>query len=328
MTPRTAAALALALLAGPALAGDPLVEAMPLDPNAPLSLGIGKPNGDKLARKAKADLEPYLSRVLKRPVKVEILPDYDALSAALADGKVDIAWITPLAFVHAAQRRADVAAIAKALRGGKLFYRAAFVVRSDSPVRSLADLAGKKVAYVSKSSSSGYLFPRAVLSSQGKDPDRFFREAIFTGDHPGVCQAVRTGKAEVGATFSDEPVKGKKPQVDGCADSPPMGDFRIVAASGPIPNDVIGARPEFDDRLVTPVLGAFGGMARTDEGRRILKDVFHADAWGVAVDGDFKAIYEVMGVKSAPKVPVLPAVDEPPPPPPPKKKAKAKKKAR
>jgi phosphonate transport system substrate-binding protein len=327
MTPRTAAALALALLSEPALAGDPLVEAMPLDPNAPITLGIGKPNGDKLARKAKAELEPYLSKVMKRPVKVEILPDYDALSAALADGKVDIAWITPLAFVHAAQRRADVTAIAKAMRAGKLFYRAAFVVRLDSPARSLADLAGKKVAYVSKSSSSGYLFPRALLSSQGKDPDRFFREAIFTGDHPGVCQAVRTGKAEVGATFSDEPAKGKQAQVDGCADSPPMGDFRIVSASGPITNDVIAARPDFDERLVTPVLGALGGMARTDEGRRILKGVFHADAWGVAVDGDFKAIYEVMGVKSAPRVPVLPAAPEPAPPPP-KPKAKAKRKTR
>lgn len=324
MTPRTAA-LALAILAGPALAGDPLTEALPLDPNAPISLGIGKPNGDKLARKAKAELEPYLSEALKRPVKVEILPDYDALSAALADGKVDIAWITPLAFVHAAQRRADVTAVAKAMRGGRLYYRAAFVVRPDSPARSLGDLAGKKVAYVSRSSSSGYLFPRALLSSQGKDPDRFFREAIFMGDHPGVCQAVRTGKAEVGATFSDEPARGKQAQVDGCADSPPMSDFRIVAASGPIPNDVIAARPDFDERLVIPVLGAFGRMGRTEEGRRILKGVFRADAWGVAVDGDFKSVYEVMGVKSAPKVPVLPAVEEPAPPPPPPMKARKKR---
>jgi phosphate/phosphite/phosphonate ABC transporter binding protein len=324
MTRRIAVALALALVAGPARAGDPLVEALPLDPNAPITLGIGKPNGDKLAHKAKADLEPYLSKALKRPVTVEILPDYDALSTALADGKVDLAWITPLSFVHAAQRRADVTAIAKAMRAGKLFYRAAFVVRSDSPLRTLADLAGKKVAYVSRSSSSGYLFPRALLTSQGKDPDRFFRETIFTGDHPGVCQAVRTGKANAGATFSDEPPKGKTAQVDGCADSPPMSDFRIVASSGPIPNDVIAARPDFDERLVTPVLGALGGMARTEEGRRVLKGVFHADAWGVAVEGDFKAIYEVMGVRSAPKVPVLPAaVDEPEPAAP---KAKSKKK--
>jgi phosphate/phosphite/phosphonate ABC transporter binding protein len=323
MTPRSAAALALALLAGRALAGDPLVEPMPFDPAAPITLGIGKPNGEKLARRAQAELGPYLTRAMKRPVKVEILPDYDALSSALADGTVDIAWITPLAFVHAAQRRTDVTAVAKAMRGGKLFYRAAFVVRSDSPARTLADLAGKKVAYVSRSSSSGYLFPRALLASQGKDPDRFFGEAILAGDHPGVCQAVRTGKAEVGATFSDEPPKGRQPRVDGCADSPPMTDFRIVAASGLIPNDVIAARPDLDERLLTPLLGSFGGMARTDEGRRILKDVFHADAWGVAVEGDFTAIYEVMGVTSAPHVPALRAVEEPAPPAP---KAKAGKK--
>jgi hypothetical protein len=78
MTPRSAAALALALLAGRALAGDPLVEPMPFDPAAPITLGIGKPNGEKLARRAQAELGPYLTRAMKRPVKVEILPDYDA----------------------------------------------------------------------------------------------------------------------------------------------------------------------------------------------------------------------------------------------------------
>ena len=51
----------------------------------------------------------------------------------------------------------------------------------------------------------------------------------FDRGRPGE-RAARLG--EVGATFSDEPPKGKQPQVDGCADSPPMSDFRIVAASG------------------------------------------------------------------------------------------------
>ena len=291
---KTSLGAAALLLATTVQAGDPLLEAMPLDPKAPITLGIGRPNGDAHARKARADLEPYLSGVLSRPVKVQILPDYDALARALADGKVDIAWTTPLAFVIAAERHRDVTAIAKAMRGNELFYRAALIVRADSPIQGLDQLQGRRVAWVSRSSSSGYLFPRALLASQGHDPDRWFTSEIFAGDHPNVCQAVRERRVDVGATFADEPQRGRPLQADGCAESPPMGDFRVVAAGGPIPNDVIAARPGFDDRLVEPVLGAFARMSRDEEGKRILREDFHADGWGVAVAGDFKVVQDLL----------------------------------
>jgi len=296
MKNRALVALALsAALSPPArAAGAPAAPMLPLDANAPISFGVSQPNGPKRAADAKTLLEPYLTEAMKRPVKVVILQNYEDVTQGLASGQVDLAWVEPAAFVAAQKKNREVQAVAKALRRGKLFYRAAIFVRLDSPAQSLADLKGKNVAWVSKSSASGYLFARALLSSNGLDPDALFKSQSFAGDHPKVCEAVREKRADAGATFSDERPAGEKPLPDGCADSPPASDFRILALSAPIPNDVVAARPGFDEQVTETALQVFARMSQTEAGRQILRDVFHVDGWGVAVEGDFAAVTEAM----------------------------------
>ena len=123
----------------------------------PIKFGIAQPYGDEQAVKAKAAIEPYLSTALGCVVTVVVHPSYEALSEALATNAVDLAWITPLAFVQASQKNPDVSALSKAMRrgGGGLSYRAVFFARKDAPMKTLADLKGKKMAWVSQSSTSG-----------------------------------------------------------------------------------------------------------------------------------------------------------------------------
>jgi len=298
-----AAALLLVLAPRARAAGAPASSMLPLAPNAPITFGVSQPNGPKRAAEAKALLEPYLTDAMKRPVKVVILPSYEDLTRALSSGEVDLAWVEPLAFVAAQKKNREVQAVAKALRHGKLFYRAAVFVRADSPFQSLADLKGKSIAWVSRSSASGYLFARALLVSQGLNPDTFFRGQSFAGDHPRACEVVRAKKADAGATFSDERPAGESPLADGCADSPPVGDFRVVALSAPIPNDVVAARPGFDEQVAENALQVLADMSQTEEGRRILRDVFHVDGWGVAVAGDFAAVAEALKASGSPPAP-------------------------
>lgn len=288
--------LALAVtLAAPARAASPGADLfLPLAPNAPITFGVSQPNGPKRAAAAKALLEPYLSEALKRPVKVAILDSYEDLSQALASGKVDLAWVEPVAFVVAQQQNHEVQAVAKALRRGKLYYRAALFVRADSPAKALADLKGKAVAWVSKSSASGYLFPRALVAAQGFDPDAFFHGQSFAGDHPRACELVREKRADVGATFTDEGPSGAPAVADGCSESPPVADFRVVAVSAPIPNDVVAARAGFDERVAESTLQVFAQMSQSEAGRQILRDVFHVDGWGVAVAGDFGPVADAL----------------------------------
>lgn len=268
---------------------------------AGFTFGIAQPYGPEAAEKVPAVVEPYLSKAVKTPVKVVRFASNEELTEALATGKVDLAWITPYAFVRAVEKNSGVAALSKATRKGSLFYRAAFVVKKDSPLQVLADLKGKKVAWVSKSSTSGYLFAREMLAKEKLGPEGFFGGEQFAGDHLAVCKAVREGTVDVGATFASEPTEeGKAVVATGCEDAPPTSDFRVVASTGNVPNEVIAARDFFPPAKVNDVIAAFGRMDSTPEGKQALA-AFRVDGWGVAVEGDFAPVLELLRAKPAPK---------------------------
>lgn len=269
----------------------------------PLTLGVAQPYGAEHATKLPAAVEPYLTKQLRGPVKVVVHASVDELAEALAAGKVDLAWITPLAFVRASQKNSGVVALTKAMRKQSLFYRAAFIVKKDSPLKSLAELKGKKVAWVDKSSTSGFLFSRELLKKDGLSPEGFFGEETFAGDHPSVCKAVREGRADVGATFADEAPAGKDVVASGCTDAPPVTDFRVLASTGNVPNEVIAVRDFFPPTRVNDVIKAFGRMGLDAEGKKLLADAFRVDGWVMAVEGDFAPVVEVLRATDAkPKV--------------------------
>jgi phosphonate transport system substrate-binding protein len=70
------------------------------------------------------------------------------------------------------------------------------MVRSSSPYRTLADLKGKKIAFVDFNSTSGYIFPRRAMRNQGIDPDNFFGDAIMAGGATQAAMALVNGRVD------------------------------------------------------------------------------------------------------------------------------------
>jgi phosphonate transport system substrate-binding protein len=274
-------------------------EKLPPPPKKPLTFGMAHQYGEAHAQKAKGLIEPYLTKSLGSPVTVQLFDTYDQLAEALATNKVDLAWITPLAFVQATQKNRDVTALSKAMRSsdGGLFYRSVFIVKADSKAADLKALAGKKVAWVGKLSASGYLFPRALLTEQGLDPDKHFGGETFAGDHLAVCKAVKDGAADVGATFAAEPKEGQPLTPTGCEDVGPLSEFKVLASTSNLPNEVIAHSPDFPPTRVNDVMMAFGRMGATPEGKAVLTDGFRAQGFGVAVEGDFDPVLALLKAK-------------------------------
>lgn len=276
MTLRKTVAAAIALLAFSAEARG--------EAKGPLTIGINKAAGAAQAEKAVSVLPKLLGGPLGREVRVKVTADYDELSIALLAGTLDLAWMSPLSYVNARTQNKGIVPVAKAMRNGSLYYRAAFIVPKDSQLWSLKDLKGNKVAWVSKSSTSGYLFPRALLKRQGIDADTFFSEQIMAGSHDAACKMVIDGNVAAAATFADEPGEGATFKADGCG--PAAGAVRILAKTGPISNDVLVARsglPADEVKAIAELLGTMSGNPG-------IREAFRADGFGIAQESDFDPV--------------------------------------
>jgi len=169
---------------------------------------------------------------------------YAELAASIGDGGVGLAWLPPVPTIDLEGRRI-AAALAIPARRGLTTYHAAFIVRRGGP-KTLADLRGRRAAWVQRDSAAGYLVPRMHLAAQGFDVLRFFSRELFVHSHAGVVDAIVSGDADVGATFCNvDPASGRILQSawqDAKGDS--VRPIETLATMGPIPNDALVAAAE------------------------------------------------------------------------------------
>lgn len=97
-------------------------------------------------------------------------------------------------------------------------------------IQGLADLAGRRIGWVSRFSTTGYDLPRLYLESFGVDPDGLFGSQLFCGSHAAAVDAIASGSVDVIATHSQalRQVFERAP-------------VRALVSIGPVPSDVVAA---------------------------------------------------------------------------------------
>lgn len=154
--------------------------------------------------------ETDIRRPLERYLQ-KTLPDihFDFVEYRLADlGKVaqehtiDFALMSSGQFVEIQNSGAYALATVYTSRfpDPNQFTAALFVVSARFPdVHTIADLKGLRAAFNSRANFINYQIPLGEIARQGFDPDKFFREELFTNDQPEkVMKLITEGKADVG----------------------------------------------------------------------------------------------------------------------------------
>ncbi len=174
------------------------------------------------------------------PVEIFMSTDYSGLIEAMKNKKVDFAFFSSLTFVQAE----DVAGAKVLLKRvwSEPFYFSALVVRQDSKIKSVDQLKGKKVAFVDKNSTSGYLYPQVMLKKKNISEAQF-GEVVFSGNHAQSIEMLEQKKTDAVAVFADDE-KGKTGAWTKFSKNKNL-KFKPLWISDPIPTDPFCVQKDF-----------------------------------------------------------------------------------
>jgi phosphonate transport system substrate-binding protein len=180
-------------------------------------------------------LADYLQKILQRPVSFQISKDYATAVDLLVNQEVDMAYLAALTYIKARDRNPNIEPLVVPIDQitGRPWYTSIIIADTTKGIKSLSDLKGKRFAFVSPSSTSGFLMPLNGFQKQGIEPTRDFTKIRYSGSHDKAQTDLKAGIvdaiAEDRASFLRSQKSGKL--------SPTK--YKIIWESDPIPSPPI-----------------------------------------------------------------------------------------
>lgn len=177
-------------------------------------------------------LMDLLTQRLGTRVKSRVVGSYGRVLVELAEHNLDVATLGPQLYLKARAQGLPYRPVLARRRRGRSHYCGEIIIRKHAEISSLADLKGKRVAFVSRSSTTGFAFAAMSLRRAGVTVDDL-AFAGFLGSHDNVVRAVANGDFDAGAVFENAAESLVEAGDDG------GNQVRTLAKTDPIPNEPV-----------------------------------------------------------------------------------------
>ena len=199
-------------------------------------------------------LTRYLSNTLNHPVSLKLSPNMGAAIKEAAEGTVDIAYLTPVAYLKA-NEQGGAQLVAKTVTKGKASFQLMIVVKEDSPIKSVQELVGKSFAFGDKKA----LLQRAAVVGSGIKLEQF-SDYKFIGHYDNIARAVMSRDFDAGILK------------DTMAFNWEGKGLRIIYSSPQLPPYNIAASKNVDAKTLTALRKAFLSLdGKNPEHLKIIK---------------------------------------------------------
>ncbi len=233
-------------------------------------------------------IKAYLEANTDWKFKVSIPANYVAVVEALGTERADIASLNTFGYILAHDKYKAHARLT-VVRYGKSTYQSQIITHVDNNINSLADITGKKVAFVDPASASGYLLPLKLFKEKNIKPS----ETMFAMRHDNVVSMIYQNQVDAGATFYSPVEEGKIQDARRLVKTqyPDVEEkIKIVKLTEPIPNDPIVFRDGMDEAMVKKVIDTMKVFITTEEGKTAFKNSLSVTSFVDSTDADYDAV--------------------------------------
>jgi phosphonate transport system substrate-binding protein len=226
-------------------------------------------------------LGDFLGARMGRPVRVVVPSAYEPLLEGFRFGHLHGAFLDggPGWIVHI---RSGAEVILAEQKDGQTYYFAEAFVLRDSPIRTIDDITGKRIAFTSRTGSSGFIMPIGSLIRSGflrpagnelTDLDAAINErfasAVTTGGYQQALRAVLDGRADVAFGAHDAPERFLQPAE--------RARIRVLHRFGRIPSHAVLVAGNLDSAVVASFRDAM--LALNDSANLpLLRAIYGVDA--------------------------------------------------
>ncbi len=226
----------------------------------------------------------YLEQETSEPHTFRITSSYEDLRDQLRSGAISVAVLSPLNYVKA-KVAADLEVLAHLEKYNASTYGSVILVKADQVPEELLSLSGRTFVFFDKLSTSGYLYPLAMLRERGITiPDD--RRVKIPGTHFDVIRYLAEHDACFGATSTDKLDEARLRHL-------PVGKlYKVLESPSEIPFDAIvlsralpAERRSQYRRTVAKLL-----IAEGDEFRMAFPPDSHVTALASAHDSDYDPV--------------------------------------
>lgn len=225
-------------------------------------------------------LKKYLEAQLGKKIELVVTTDYSSMIEAMRHGRIDLAYFGPLSYVLA-RSKSDIEAFAAMKKKGSTTYQGVIIANTSAGIDSLADIAGKDMAFGDTASTSSHLIPKSMLKEKGLEAKRDYREH-FLGAHDAVAISVQNGRAQAGGL--------SKPIFESLVQRNIIdpAKVKVIAESRQYPEYPWSMRSDLAPALKENIRNAFISLTDKD----VLK-AFKADGFGPMADKDYDVIRDL-----------------------------------
>jgi len=223
-------------------------------------------------------LTNYLSKSLNQPVELRLSTNMSRAINALSSDNVDIAYLTPVAYIQA-HAKSGAQLVVKTVTDHRPSFKLMIIVRQDSPIKSVQQLAGKRFAF----GDPAALLQRAVVVGAGMPLNRLGKYS-FVDHYDNVVRGVLVGDYDAGIV------------VDSTAFRWDGHGIRILYASEDLPPYNIAVSSKIDKATVKRLRDA---LLRLDVSTPEDKSIIHAldesyTGFAPASDADYNIVRKLI----------------------------------